>query len=526
MPKAKDLHALNEEAWAIRARERSRAHELVTEVLQLAKESGNRNEAMQARVTLASIANFRMELDLAEKLLEEVEVHLREDSPRPIIVRYMHQRCYLHHQRAEFQDVLKAGQAMLDYIDNKGLLDEQGWVLTTMGIAHQRLAQSHLALNSYREAEKVFIKLDNKAELSNAKMCIGVALTELEKNAEALVMLEESLNLRLSVGGEGFQAGMIVGNMAKAHHQLGDHNKALQCWSEAIDLLLKAGGMPYWAFCVAGRADTLLALGRLEEAEADLNEVIEQSEKIPAQVLITVKTALARVHVDSSRWEEALHTLREVEALITDVTDHCQLFSLYKLFHQVFKALGLTAEALEHHERMYFHRERHLNELSLKRLAEWEALYNLQDTRERDRKLLEKTQAMQEQLADVSSERDALLTRNARCDTLMDEMLGMIPSKSKGRMERLIRNAQKMEKDQTSDSLLMGRIAEAHPTLTHAELQACVSIARGWSSKEMADQSGVSIKAMEKHRTSIRKKASIPQSVSLRTYLARLGRLV
>lgn len=481
---------------------------------------------MQARVTLASIANFRMELDLAETLLEEVQVHLREDSPRLIVVRYMHQRCYLHHQRAEYRDVLKAGQAMLDFINGKGLLAEQGWVLTTMGIAHQRLAQSHLALNSYREAEKVFIKLDNKAELSNAKMCIGVALTELEKYAEALAMLEESLNLRLSVGGEGFQAGMVIGNMAKVHHQMGEHAKALQCWTDAIELLRKAGGMPYWAFCVAGRADTLTALGRPEEAEADLNEVLKESEKVTDEILITVKLSLTRIHAESLRWEQALDTLREVEALVTESTDHGQLHSLYTLFHQTFRAIGLTTEALEYHERMYFHRERHLNELSLKRLAEWEALYDLQHTRERDRKLLEQTKAMEGQLAEVTNERDALLVRATKSDTLMDEMLGMIPARSKGRMERLIRNAQKMDQGQTSDTILLARIAETHPTLTQAELRTCVMIVRGWSTKEMADHSGTSIKGIEKHRTSIRKKAGIPQSVSLSVYMTGLGRLV
>jgi tetratricopeptide (TPR) repeat protein/DNA-binding CsgD family transcriptional regulator len=524
MPKAKDLHSLNEEAWSLRSSDRSRSHELATEALQLAEESRNRNEAMQARLTLASGANFRMELDLAEKLLEEIDVQVREETPRPIIARLMHQRCYLCFQRAEFQDVLRVGQEMLDLINGKGLHDERAWVLTTMGIVHQRMGQSHLALNSYRQAEELLKKVGDRSQLSNVKMSIGTALGELEKKAEAQAMFKEALNLRLSIGGD-FHAGMIIGNMAKIYYQTGDHAKALLRWTEAVKLLRKAGGMPYWAFSVAGRADTLRALGRLKEAETELTEVLEESENIPPLILINVKMTLARVHVDSLRWEDALITLREAEELVSESTDHSQLFDLYTIFHQVFKALGLTTEALEHHEKMYFHRERHLNDMSLKRLAEWEALYDLQRTRDRDQKLLEKTKTMQEQLAEVTNERDALLSRISKCDTLMEEMLGMIPAKGKGRMERLIRSAQKMEQDQTSDAMLHACFSEAHPTLTQAELRTCGMIVRGWSTKEMADHSGTSIKGIEKHRASIRKKAELPRSVSLSVYLAGLGRL-
>jgi DNA-binding CsgD family transcriptional regulator len=133
---------------------------------------------------------------------------------------------------------------------------------------------------------------------------------------------------------------------------------------------------------------------------------------------------------------------------------------------------------------------------------------------------------MQEQLAEVTNERDALLSRISKCDTLMEEMLGMIPAKGKGRMERLIRSAQKMEQDQTSDAMLHARFSEAHPTLTQAELRTCAMIVRGWSTKEMADHSGTSIKGIEKHRASIRRKAELPRSVSLSVYLAGLARLV
>ena len=524
MPNSTDLHKLNEEAWTLRISERSRAHELATEALQLAEDSRNRSEGMQARLTLASGANFRMELDLAAQLLDEVEIHLHDDSPRHILARHKHQRCYLHFQRAEFQDVLRVGQEMLEFINGKGLHDERAWVLTTMGIVHQRMGQSHLALSSYREAETLLKKVGDKSQLSNVKMSIGTALGELEKKNEAQAMFKEALNLRLSVGGD-FHAGMIIGNMAKIYYQTGDYAKALLRWNEAITLLRKAGGMPFWAQSIAGKADTLRAMGRLKEAEEVLKEALQEAENIPDLILINVKMSLARVFADALLWENALITLREAEALITESTDHSQLFDLYTCFHMVFKALLLTTEALEYHEKMYFHRERHLNELSLKRLAEWEALYELQRTRDRDRQLVEKAKTMQQQLVETINERDGLLTAQAKCDAVMNEMLELIPAKAKGRIERLVRTARKMDTDNSSDTIIHGRISEAHPTFSTAELRTCAMIIHGWSSKEMADHSGTSIKTIEKHRASIRKKAGIPRSVSLSVYLTGLVRL-
>ncbi|MCF8277087.1 MAG: tetratricopeptide repeat protein [Flavobacteriales bacterium] len=520
----KQIHKLNEEAWSLRISDRSRSHELASEALKLAEESKSRNEILQAKLTLASGANFRMELDLSTKLLEEVDVYIRDETPRTIVARYLHQRCYWHFQKAEFQEVLKVGREMIEFINGKGLHDERAWVLTTMGIVHQRMAQSHLALNSYRQAEELLQKVGDRSQLSNVKMSIGTALGELEKKAEAQEMFKEALNLRLSVGGD-FHAGMIIGNMAKIYYQTGDYPKSLLRWGEAIELLRKAGGMPFWAQSVAGRADTLRAMGKIEEAETELKGAIEESDKIPALILINVHMALARIYADSQRWEFSLNTLRDAEALVTESTDHSQLFDLYTGFHMVFKALGITNEALEYHERMYYHRERHLNELSLKRLAEWEALYDLQRTRERDRKLLEKTKTMQEELAEVINERDALLDRVSKCDTLLDEMLALIPAKAKGRIERLVRNARKLEQDQISDAVLQTRISEAHPTLTVAELRTCTMIVSGWSTKEMAERSGTSVKNIEKHRAAIRRKAGIPRSVSLTVYLKGLVRL-
>jgi tetratricopeptide (TPR) repeat protein/DNA-binding CsgD family transcriptional regulator len=523
MPKATDLHALNEEAWAVKSSDRARSHELATEVLQLAEKERNRNEVLQAKLTLASGACFRMELELAANLLDEVETYLTDATPREVIARHKYQHCFLHWQKAEFQDVLSVGGEMLDFINGRGLHNERGWVLATMGMVHQRMGHSHLALNSYRESEALLQGTGDRAQLSNVKMCIGTALGELEKKAEAQTMFQEALNLRLAVGGD-FHAGMIIGNMAKTYHQMGDHAKALLRWNEAVELLKKEGGMPFWAQAVAGRADTLRAMGRPKVAEAELKEAFNHADQIPPIVLINLHIALARVHVDSMRWEDALHSLRETEALITDATDHSLLFDLHALFHHVFKALGQTTEALEHHEKMFLHRDRHLNDLSLKRLAEWEALYDLQRTR--DRKLLGQTKAMQEQLAEVTNERNALLHRVSKSDTLMGEMLGMIPAKSKGRVERLIRTAQKTEEGQSSDAVLEARIAAVHPAFSQAELRTCTMIVRGWSTKEMADHSGTSLKAIEKHRASIRRKTGLPRSVSLSVYLAGLAKLV
>lgn len=107
---------------------------------------------------------------------------------------------------------------------------------------------------------------------------------------------------------------------------------------------------------------------------------------------------------------------------------------------------------------------------------------------------------------------------------LSKEMLGHIPAQHTGRFSRLLRSTERQHADTDADSTIRDRISKAHPTLTPAELRVCGMVALGWSGKEMADRLGITLKGVDKHRLSIRKKIALPKSVTLQVYLEGLAR--
>lgn len=526
MATLEEIKTLNNEAWSYREKDRGKAKELAQQAFELAEKAKEKNEAFLARMTLSQVANFRMELDEAEKHIQYVFERISEKTPRKTVVRYYHQRCFNYYQRSQFTDLIESGHKMLEFINDDGFENHRSWVLSTMGMAYQRLGNANLALESYRQAEILVHQLKDQGLLSNIKMSMGTALAELGKKQESLEIFEEALNERLAVGGD-FHAGITLANMAKVLSQVGEHSKALLRWSDAIDYLKKAGGMPLWAQGVAGRADTLRQMNRLEEAEAEMTQLIDGAKDLPAPIQINLYLSLSRVYADAEKWNDSIESLKLAEALMDDkTTGLSQRVELHQGFHLAYRLLDEIALALHHHEEMARCNQKHLNEQSVTKLAEWEALYQMERLRDKDEKLLQKTAELEELYNTTSSEKEILHDKLASYEVLLDEMLSKLPVEDKGRFSRLVRAARKSNAEQDSDQLIQNRITEKHPELTPAELRTCSMIVHGWSSKEISDRTGTSLKNIEKHRSSIRKKAGIPRSVSLQVYLSGLANAV
>lgn len=519
MSKAKDIARLNDEAWECQEMDKSKAKELAEKALQLAQKYSKQNEIVLAHLTLAQVANFSMQLDEAQEHLELAAFGIRKTTPRKTVARYHHQRCYNLYQRSRFHELIEAGHQMLEFINNDGFENHQAWAYSTMGMAYQRLGNGNLALESYRNAEKLFQRFDDPGAVSNIQMSIGTALAELGKKSEALLIFQESMTSRLSVGGD-FHCGLILANMAKLRSQLGEHQKASRHWKDAIAYLKKAGGMPLWAQAIGGFADTLCQMNRLAEAEDQLRIALNESDKLPPPILIELHLSHSRVHADAKRWDESIESLKAAQNLMDDkTTGLTQWVDLHKAYHFAYRSKGDMESALQHHEQMLDYKEKHLNDQSVTKLAEWEALYQMERLREKDEKLSRKTAELEELLKTTSNERTVLLTKLASYDVLLDEMLDRMPLKEKGRFSQLVRAARKSNIEQDSDQIIQNRISQKHPELSPSELRMCSMIVSGWTCKEMSDRSGTSIKTVEKHRMAIRRKAAIPRSVSLEVYL-------
>ncbi len=525
MNDANEIARLNEEAWNIRTKQRERAAELAGNALELALKAKDRDAELRARLILTDGHSFAMQLDRAQEELERCLGLLRSDTSRRTLILLRHQQTYLSFQQGELSNVIAHGQEMLNCIKGRGHEQERAWVLQTMGIAYQRLGDPYRALTSYREAETVIMKQGEKNHISNIRMSIGAALGELGRKEEALEMFEEALNLRLSIGG-GFHTGLIIGNIAKILHQLGRYAKALPRWDEAEAYFKEAGGMQFWAQAIAGKADTLREMKRPDDAVGLLLGVLPETTSLPLPLQVGLHLSLSRAYADLMQWDESLNSFKNAEERLTDSTDHTQHVELHSGFHLAYKAMGDPASALHHHEQMLHHRDKSLNELSTARLEEWKALYQLDRLRHETEVLATEIAALRKANDQLRTDHDQLINRSERCMQLSKEMLGLLPAQHAGRFTRLLRSTERQFTDSDADSTIRDRISKAHPSLTAAELRVCGMVALGWSGKEIADRLGISVKGVDKHRLSIRKKIVLPKSVTLQVYLEGLARRV
>lgn len=523
MPTQKEIKILNEKAWILQVTDKEQGEKLAMQALDLAQKAKYRNEELFARLTLAQITNYQIRLDEAAVQLELVNAKINSTTPHKTVARYHHQRCYYLYQKSQFAQLIEAGYEMLDFINADVFKHEKAWVLATMGMAYQRLGNVTLALESYKKSELLYQNTDDLSALSNIRMSMGAALAELGRKAEGLVMFQEALHVRLSVGGD-FHSAIILGNMAKLQSQMGQHTKALLRWKEAISYFEKAGGMPLWAQAMSGLADTLRQLNRYSEAQDQLSKALSQKTSLPQPIQIELYLSLSRVNADAGNWKLSVESLKTAHTLMDEkTTGQLQRVELHAGFYAAYKALDEIALALNHHEQMTKHREEHLNEKSVTKLAEWEALYQMERLKNKEEKLREKTAELEALYKTSFLEKEQLHSKVANYEVLVTKMLEKMPTVHKGRFSRLLRTVQKSTIEENSDRLIQNRIAEAHPKLTPAELRTCSMIVHGWSSKEIADRSGTSLKNIEKHRSSIRKKAVIPRSVSLQVYLSGLA---
>lgn len=525
MTEMNEAARLNEEAWEIRTENRARAAELAQRALGLALKAKDRDAQIHARIILTDGHSFSMDLDKAQEELEQCLDLLRSDTPGRTLIRVRHQQCYLSFQKGELSNVIAHGQQMLDCIKGRGHAQERAWALQTMGIAYQRLGDPYRALISYREAETYIVKQGVKNHISNIRMSIGAALAELGQKEEALQMLDEALNLRLSIGGD-FHTGLILGNMAKVLHQLGQYTKALPRWDEAVAYFQKAKGMQFWAQAIAGKADTLCQLKRSDDAVALLLEVIPETASLPVSFRINLLLSLSRAQADLMQWEASLHSLNSTAELLTVSIDHTQHVELHSGYHLAFKAMGDCTSALRHHEQMLLHRDRSLNDLSMARMAEWKALYQLDRMKEDSDALTKENVSLRKALDRLRADHGQLIDRSERCMQLSKEMLGHMPPQYAGRFARLLRSTERQFSATDADSTIRDRIAKVHPTLTASELRVCGMVALGWSGKEIADRMSITVKGVDKHRSAVRKKLALPKSVTLQVYLEGLSRRV
>jgi tetratricopeptide (TPR) repeat protein len=263
-----------------------------------------------------------------------------------------------------YQEALDAGQRVLDEIgraEQPALASLAAVIQQNMGMCYSYMGRYDAALEAYNAAEAHCLTWGMTIQASDMINNRGVLLWDMGRGTEALEALEKSLAIRVEAGLTMSQAQslsniggahLLLGNYtaslqafekarrlfdsldalvdqhillldtAKAYLTLNLYPEALAAYQEANRLLQAAGVIHERARALWGLGATLLAQGRLDEAENVLAEavaILEAMSEAPTPLLANI--LLEQAAVQSARNKQAI-ALSTAEHALDMVTGH------------------------------------------------------------------------------------------------------------------------------------------------------------------------------------------------------------
>ena len=141
-----------------------------------------------------------------------------------------------------------------------------------LGNAQRKLGRKQLAREAYREAEAVLTALDRTSELVTLITNYGGLESEDGNHAEALKLFDRGIDLARELKDGESETELLV-NLANAHSRAGDESTANATYAKAYQRLTPQSSYDLHSSLLANWGQTLLELGRPEEARQRLEEL-------------------------------------------------------------------------------------------------------------------------------------------------------------------------------------------------------------------------------------------------------------
>jgi predicted ATPase/class 3 adenylate cyclase len=173
------------------------------------------------------------------------------------------------------------------------------------------------ALESIDRAEAIYRALGDRVGLARSLGNKGIELRELDRLDDALACLAEAESLNRQLGLKA-SLSRNLGSRAMLLEKRGQHEEALAAYARGEDVQLAMGDMPGIALFRTRRGRSLVAMDRLDEARAALEEaiaVLEAVERDHSAVTCEARGWLAAVLVRSGEHDAASEHAQHAEAL-------------------------------------------------------------------------------------------------------------------------------------------------------------------------------------------------------------------
>jgi tetratricopeptide (TPR) repeat protein/DNA-binding CsgD family transcriptional regulator len=455
----------------------------------------------------------------------------------------------------------------------------EGSCLNAVGVIAFGMARFTEALDALHRARAIFTETGNQQSLASACNNTGMVYQELGRFPEALAAYLEALRINEELGDEA-QAAVNIGNVGNVYYYLGDgarsfeydlralevarrrgdaysiahrlenissnykargeHDAALEALNEALGIFRRLQEKRY-------EASTLVKLGMLYELRDEPERALEQFEQAAGiaesigrhDLLVNAQLRIGMIHSRRGSHQAAITVLRQGLANAKETAMLKLESELLLILAGALDAVGEHAEAFRHMRQHALHLETLYGEERQRAVAETQARFDVERA-EREREVFRLRSEHLEEMMELRSSqltsmamrlvrKNAFLqklrkdtlqlaARNPASKDLLDTLLRAIIENTHGddEWERFEQEFQRIHHD------FLKMLSQRCPLLTPAELKVCAMLKINLSNKEMANLLSVSLRSIESHRYSIRKKLGLPSDINLTAYLIAL----
>jgi tetratricopeptide (TPR) repeat protein len=221
-------------------------------------------------------------------------------------------------QQGRQEEALEHGRRSIARLEPFGDTRELAHSLRQLGQFHWRRGELEEADVALRRAEAMAGRVGARDIRAQAMQDLGVSLS-MGGDPDAIATLEEAFVLAKEVG-ERLNLQRIYNNYASTLFQFGsEFTRAREVASEGVELGRRIGGMGWLAWIVGTRAEIDLALGDLAAAETGNREALEMALEAHDESLIALRyPIMAQTLLLLGRIDEAEAALAQAHELLGD----------------------------------------------------------------------------------------------------------------------------------------------------------------------------------------------------------------
>lgn len=409
--------------------------------------------------------------------------------------------------------------------------------LNNIAAVHEAVGNFPEALDTFLQSLRISESAGNDAGIATASGNIANIYFHLGDFDKAFDYDSRALALRRQLD-DSYGLALNLGNIASLYQRRGEYDPALDALGEALDIVQRIGERRY-------EATTRVELGSLYEkrnepkrALEELREAVKIAESIGSDDTVAdASLRIGRLSIGQRAVRRAITTLRK-GLLCAERGSHTVLESDIRLsLAEALAGAGEHAEAYEQLSAASRLKGEIYSQERQRAIAESQARFDLERA-ERERELFRlKSEHLEEMMELRGKELTALAMQLVQKKTFLQKLreqtiqLSEQHPESKGTLKHLLREItanlhgeddwQRFENEfQLVHHDFVRTLSTQYPKLTPTELKVCALLKINLSNKEIADLLSVSLRNVESHRYSIRKKLALPSEVNLSVHLA------